>query len=99
MPTIAPNQITMMLDGTSLTVTWQPLTLVEAKGFIDYIIILEPTDPLYTEVLNATVSWSESSVIFHNIDVSMNYSVTVRASVSGRMQEPSMLASSYLVLC
>ena len=64
-------------DPSEIVVTWQPLTLLEARGFIEYIIQLEETGSVKRQELSMIVSMDEDSVTFSGLDTAANYEVSV----------------------
>ncbi len=63
-------------DITMMNVSWRPLSLVEAKGFVDYIITLQPDNNRKRQTLTAIVPGSQSSTIIQ-IDPVIEYEVSV----------------------
>ena len=66
-------------DGTMITVSWTPLTLEEARGFITYQVTLTTVDdnrrqsppPPMTALMN------ESSVTFSGLDPGVRFAVSL----------------------
>ena len=59
-------------------VSWQPLTLIEARGFIEYIIELNVDFSLKRQApLTMRVPMNQSSVAFTGLDPNLAYEVTV----------------------
>ena len=76
-PTVSPANVDVTRseeDPSEIVVTWQPLTLLEARGFIEYIIQLEVAGSVE---LSLTVSMDEDSVTFSDLDTAANYEVSV----------------------
>ena len=81
------------INGTTLRVSWQPLSLMEARGHIMYCVMVKPTtggrrrrqatqgERVCTLLSRAPceVPANESSVIVGGLDQDTSYSVTVRA--------------------
>ena len=62
-------------DSSVIVVTWQPFTLVEARGFIEYIIELREVDGQLSG--NMTASMDQNNVTFSGVDPSRDYVATV----------------------
>ena len=74
-PTLSPVDVRMLReDPGTITVFWQPFTLVEARGFIEYIVKLyavvttKRQDP---ESIMQRVSMNQSNAVFTGIDLSI----------------------------
>ena len=79
------------ISGTTLRVSWQPLSLVEAQGHITYRVMVIPTtgsrrrrqatrgERVCTLSSPCEVPANESSVIVVGLDRDTSYSVTVSA--------------------
>ena len=57
--------------------TWQTLTLLEARGFIEYLIRLYEVGSAKRQALSLTVSMDEDSATFSDLDIAANYEVSV----------------------
>ena len=57
--------------------TWQPLTLLEARGFIVYLIQLYEVGSVKREVLSLTVPMDQDNATFSDLDTTANYEVSV----------------------
>ena len=61
-----------------ITVTWQPLTLVEARGFIEYLVQLhEVSSSKRQDELTQRVPMDQSSTTFTVDDTSISYEASV----------------------
>ena len=102
-PTVSPANVGVTRseeDPTEIVVTWQPLTLLEARGFIEYIIQLEETGSAKRQVLSMTVSMDEDSVTFSGQDTAANYEVSVGTrTVSSGDTGPGEQAPAVLSQC
>ena len=80
-PNIAPMNIApQRINGSHMRVTWTPLTLAQARGFITrYSIQAIPTGSLYAKK-NQTVPGTHSTVIISDLDPQLDYCVRVWAS-------------------
>ena len=82
-------------DNTVLVVTWDPLTIVEARGFITYVIEATPSGvPMILQELHTEVPGNVSSVRLQGADPRIIYSVTVSPHSSGGQLGPCKYLSS-----
>lgn len=93
MPPFPPRNVTAshsVDDRSIISVTWQPLTLVEAKGFIEYIVQLYIVSSVKRQDgLTQQVPMNQSSVDFTGLDTTSNYEATVGTiSLSGDATGP-----------
>lgn len=66
-------------DGTTIQVSWNPVSLEAARGFFVYCIILAP---ISTHTMQrVVVPYNESSINITGIDSNRAYTVTVSISV------------------
>ena len=102
-PTVSPANVGVTRseeDPSEIVVTWQPLTLLEARGFIEYIIQLEETGSVKRQELAMTVSMDEDSVTFSGLDTAANYEVSVGTrTVSSGDAGPGEPAPAVLFQC
>ena len=89
-PSVAPGKvnITRSIDNVKvLTVTWEPLTLVEAKGFINYTVTLIPggSRKRQTGALTRTVPVNQNSTTFTDTNPATDYTVIVGTLTSDRL--------------
>lgn len=75
------DSITRSTNGTVITVSWQPITLEQARGFFQYLVTLTPVTISRRQamMLTANVSSDQTSVTFRNVDRNTRYSVSVAA--------------------
>ena len=67
------------LNGTHISVSWVPLSLVEARGFIiNYTVCVEPAGG--GVVVTVQVEGNETSAVIGRLDPRLAYSVKVWAS-------------------
>ena len=66
---------TLTESSTVLQVTWQPLTIVEARGFINYVVTAREGNSM--KVLTKIAVMNQNSVTFEGVDTSAEYSVSV----------------------
>ena len=73
--------------------TWQPLTLLEARGFIEYFIQLHDIGSAKRQVLAMTVPRDVDSATFSDQDTTANYEVSVSTiNVASAVNGPGELA-------
>ena len=78
-------------DSTVLVVSWQPLTIVEARSFILYVVVVRPTKAKKRQSaeLRKEVAMNESSVRFEGLDPFVGYDVTVGTlTINSRQSGP-----------
>ena len=90
-PLAPSNVMVTRVSGTTVRVSWQSLSLVEAKGHITYRVMVTPTtgskrrrqatqeERVCTLLSPCEVPANESSVIVVGLDRDTSYSVTVMA--------------------
>lgn len=67
-------------DASRIVVKWQPLTLVEARGFVMYRVDLRVANARKRQAdLSMTALWNESNVTFTGLNPSSSYEGTVTA--------------------
>ena len=81
---IVPGNIetTRSSDGTAITISWNPVTLEQARGFFQYQIILQPQNNRrrQTSDIITYVPYNQTSITVP-VDAQLVYSVTVGVSV------------------
>ena len=95
-PVQIPENIKIKRSGTSVSVSWEPLTLFEARGFATYTVTLEPSTS-YDRVTRQSsdgvirVTTNESNIVVGGLDPKVEYDVTVAVGTgAGEMtSEPS----------
>jgi hypothetical protein len=84
-PASAPADVEVVrstVNPRNITVTWQPFTLVEARGFIEYLVQLQEVSKQAR--LTQQVPMDQSSATFTVDDTSVDYEASVgTGSVSG----------------
>ena len=92
-PEKAPDNVTFARSGSTITVTWKPLSLFEARGFPVYEVTLTPISRRNKRQSNVdgviSVTTNETNVVIEGLDPTVEYSlaVTVRTS-SGEVTTP-----------
>ena len=87
-PLKAPENIVFERSGTSVSVSWELLTLFEARGFPTYTITLVPStgDDRVTRQSSdgvIRVTTNESNIVVGGLDTKMKYDVTVAVQTAG----------------
>ena len=77
-------------DPSTITVTWRPYNLVEARGFIEYIVQLHLEESKKRQALQEQrVPMNKSSAEYSGLDTASNYEVSVGTmSLSGDASGP-----------
>jgi hypothetical protein len=88
MPSIAVSGVTAnrSADGQSMLISWNPISLIEAKGFFQYQIIVSQVVEdrrRQTSDMIINVPFNESSYNVTGLDPQVVYTVAVRAAVQG----------------
>ena len=75
-------QITRSSDGSSITISWNPVTLEQARGFFQYQIILQPQNNRrrQTSIIITYVPYNQTSITV-TVDAHLDYTVTVGVAV------------------
>ncbi len=87
-PSVAPTITVSRISPTVIIVSWKPLTLSEARGFITfYIIEYYPSLNIKkrqapSDIMRVSVSADSSNAITNGLDEDLNYFVQVSASTS-----------------
>ena len=83
-PNVTPTDIVTIRseDGTTLNLTWNPLSLEEAGGFYhNYILLSSEGKKRQTSQITRRVPYSESSSFFEGLEPSISYSLVMRIIV------------------
>ena len=80
MPTKSPQNVMFDRSGEYVNVSWDALTLSEARGFPVYTVTLTPSvssdgEQITNEVI--TVNTTQSSIVVGGLDVNVEYMLTV----------------------
>lgn len=83
-PSVAPSGVSLIrLNSTTLRVSWQQLSLDDARGFItNYTVTYMASGGSRRQLTMVTVSADESSAIIPGLPPSVRYGVSVRAWTS-----------------
>ena len=77
-PLQSPSNISVTQNAGAVLVSWQPLTLVEARGFVEYIVDLYLLFSPKRQILSTMrVPMNQSSVVFVGLDPNQAYEVSV----------------------
>ena len=102
-PTMSPTNVGVIRseeDPSEIVVTWQPLTLLEAKGFIEYLVQIHKVGSIKRQLLSMTVPMDEDSVTFSDLDTTADYEVSVGTiTVSSGDTGPGELVLFVLAVC
>ena len=86
---IAPNKsvdastIKTVWSGNSLTISWEPLTLHEARGFPVYYIYLSTSSGPVKREIEPTANTTESSIVIDGLDSSQTYVLAIAVATNG----------------
>ena len=83
-PSVAPMGVvvTRSSDGLSMNISWSPLTLSQARGFVNYIISYGPPVGLKREALSMPRTVNGSFATVSGLEATGTYSVTVSGQTS-----------------
>ena len=74
----ADVNISRTADFSAITVTWRPFTLVEARGFIEYLVQLhEVSSAKRQDGLTQRVPMDQGSTTFTGLDTAQIYEASV----------------------
>ena len=85
-PPIVQGVTATRINDTAIRVSWEPLTLVNANGFIkSYNITLTPVSSRKRQAtaITETVSATESTVVVTGLQSNIAYSISVYATTGG----------------
>ena len=91
----------MTRSSEVVIVTWQPFTLVEAKGFIEYIVQLHIVPSAKRQVGPVKrVPMDQSNAVFTNLNTSSTYEASVgTVSLSGDIIGPGQFTYEHCICC
>ena len=98
-PTVAPKNVTVVrINSTAISVSWNPLTLQEARGWPVYMVYLL-SNSQRTACDFQSVDTSDSSVVIGNLDPASYYSVIVQVGTAiGTSEELRSQHGEFLTL-
>ena len=99
-PLKSPENVMHERSSTIISVSWDPLTLFEARGFPIYIVTLTPLPSVDSHLTNRQLNYdngtisdttNESDIVVKGLDPNVEYSLTVavRTSAGQSATEPS----------
>ena len=88
-PSVAPGglRVSRSPDGLSMNISWSPLTLSQARGFVDYVIVYGPVVKTIRQG-QISVTTNMTSVVVSGLEPSKDYSVTVRVQTKNGILGP-----------
>ena len=87
-PVKPPENITVIYekDGATIAVSWDPVSLFEARGFPTYTVTLTPISSVSSRTTRQSngdgVITNETDVVIENLDPDAEYSLTVAVETS-----------------
>ena len=90
-PNISPNNITTQKssDGTSIVIVWRKVSLEEAHGFFEYIIVLDAVNSRRRQSSDITVHipFNKTSINVTGLNPQLTYTLTMRIAVHNESGE------------
>ena len=90
-PNISPNDITTekSSDGTSIFIAWRKVSLEEAHGFFEYIIVLDAVNSRRRQSSDITVHvpFNKTSINVTGLNPQLTYTLTMRIAVHNERGE------------
>ena len=93
-------------NGTMITISWEPVTLEQARGFFLYRVVLTPTTSNKLQALIIKhVPRNHTSVVIGNLDSDVEYAVSVgvvneeNIDITGPTRKPLVVAPPTLSEC
>ena len=88
---ISPNDITTRRssDGTSIVIAWKKVSLEEAHGFFEYIIVLDAINSRRRQSSDITVHvpFNKTSINVTGLNPQLTYTLTMRIAVQNESGE------------
>ena len=83
-PIIAPSNLTLVrTSGTTMAVSWVPLTLEEAQGFVaGYDISYQPSGSVKRQVQTVRAPGDSSEITITGLDPTVGYTAAVAAATT-----------------
>ena len=90
--------------GNSLIISWEPLTLHEARGFPVYYIYLNDSSGPVKREIEPTANTTESSIVIDGLDSTKSHNIRIGVATGGgqyvgTLSEPGMYYNIYSYLC
>ena len=91
-PSVAPVgvMVSRSADGLSMNVSWSPLTLSQARGFVDYVITYGPVGDTSKQSLTANGTY----IVVTSLNTTASYSVMVSGQTSLGLGPSASVVSS-----
>ena len=90
-PNVIPNDITIQRssDGTSIFIVWRKVSLEEAHGFFEYIIVLDAVNSRRRQSSDITVHvpFNKTSINVTGLNPQLTYTLTMRIAVQNEKGE------------
>ena len=92
-PSLAPGglRVSRSPDGLSMNISWSPLTLSQARGFVDYIISYGPVGDKQLEIMT-----NVTYIMATSLDAMATYSIMVRGQTSKGLGPSTLVTLSPL---
>ena len=93
-PSVAPGglRVSRSPDGLSMNISWSPLTLSQARGFVDYVISYRPVDGDKQLEIMTNVTYVTAT----SLNAMATYSIMVRVQTSKGLGPSALVTSSPL---
>ena len=97
-PTAVHNIASRRINNTAVYITWDPLTLSQARGFLtNYTITLSPvslSQEKRASIITRTVPASQAMIVVTDLEPEQLYYITVAGSTSIGLGLPSEIITS-----
>ena len=95
-PSVAPMgvMVSRSADGLSMNVSWSPLTLSQARGFVDYVITYGPAGSTKRQTQSKSLTTNGTFATLFSLDATGTYSVSVSGHTSAGEGHSSTLVTS-----
>ena len=70
-------------NGNSLNISWEPLTLHEARGFPVYYVYLSTSSGPVKREIEPVANTTDSSIVIDGLDSSQTYLAYIRVAANG----------------
>ena len=95
-PSVAPMEVMVSrsADGLSMNISWSPLTLSQARGFVDYVITYGPPGSIKRQTLSNFLTTNGTFATLSSLDATRTYEVSVSGHTSAGEGPSSTLVTS-----
>ena len=95
-PSEAPGELRVSRspDGLSMNISWSPLTLSQARGFVDYIITYGPPGSVQRQTQSKSLPINGTFATVSSLDSTATYTVLVRGRTIAGQGPASVLVTS-----